>query len=224
MSKYDGNLESVDLRESATSIDNSRVVIRTMTGAADETQELVQEDECPERPARMSTPVPGHHEEISGPFLNTTDILTYISVSGYHSLSVSEMEGAEPDQRQTPTTSPGLLGYTASVSTSCQTNQSSSPQTDSANQMPGSFGGGDSGPWDSVIHHDHDKLDDHCEQIPVPLIHEVIIPRPVTSMADFVFTSISRAAEHLTVSLIITSFTSANVKLRLRFYLHLTFN
>lgn len=118
MSKYDGNLESVDLRESATSIDNSRVVIRTMTGAADETQELVHEDECPERPARMSTPVPGHHEEISGPFLNTTDILTYISVSGYHSLSVSEMEGAEPDQRQTPTTSPGLLGYTASVSTS----------------------------------------------------------------------------------------------------------
>ena len=54
MSKYDGNLESVDLRESATSIDNSRVVIRTMTGAADETQELVHEDECPERPASSS--------------------------------------------------------------------------------------------------------------------------------------------------------------------------
>ena len=61
--------------------------------------------------------------------------------------------------------------------------------------MPGSFGGGDSGPWDSVIHHDHDKLDDHCEKIPVPLIHEVIIPRPVTSMADFVFTSVSRAPD-----------------------------
>ena len=43
------------------------------------------------------------------------------------------------------TTSPGLSGYAASVSASCPTNQSSSPQTDSANQMPGSFGGRDSG-------------------------------------------------------------------------------
>jgi len=43
------------------------------------------------------------------------------------------------------TTSPGMSGYAASVSASCPTNQSSSPQTDSANQRPGSVGGGDSG-------------------------------------------------------------------------------
>ena len=43
------------------------------------------------------------------------------------------------------TTSPGLSGYAASVSASCPTNQSSSPQTDSANQRPTSVGGADSG-------------------------------------------------------------------------------
>ena len=234
VSRY-GNLESVDLTERVTSIDNTRVIIRNMPGAADETQELVHEDECPEPPPRTSTPVPGHHEGFSGPFLNTTDILmrehsysragsvtlsehqNLRSVSGYHSLSVSvsEMEGAETDQRQTPTTSPGVSSYTASVSESGPTNQSQSgPQIDRANQMPGSLGGGDSGissrastvtgaasPRDTVIHHDHDKLDGPCEKIPdddeeggpVTSIHEVVIPGPVTSMADFVFTSVSPA-------------------------------
>ena len=56
--------------------------------------------------------------------------------------------------------------------------------------------GGITSPRDTVIHHDHDKLDDHCEKIPVPLIYEVIIPGPVNSMADFVFTSsVSRASD-----------------------------
>ena len=230
VSRNGGDLDSVDLRESATSIDKSRVVIRNMTGAADETQERDNDDECPERPPRTSTPVPGH-EDISGPF-NTTAILlrehsysrvgsvsssepqNHGSVSGYHSLSVLEMEGAETDQRQTPTTSPGLLGYTASVTDSGPTNQSSCPQIDRANQMPDSFGAGDSGissrastvtgaasPRDTVIHHDHDQVDGHGEKIPgndeegdaVTLIHEVVIPGQVTSMADFVFTRVSPA-------------------------------
>ena len=111
--------KSVDLRENVTSIDNTLVVIRNMTG--DQTQEIV--DECPERPPRTSTPVPGHNEEIGGLFLNTTDLMlrehsyssvsragsvsfsesqnmrqSVKSVSGYHSLSVSELEGAEADQ------------------------------------------------------------------------------------------------------------------------------
>ena len=39
---------------------------------------------------------------------------------------------------------PGTVGYTASVSASCVTNQSLNPQVDPANQMPGSLSGGDS--------------------------------------------------------------------------------
>ena len=166
VSRYGGHLESVDLRESVTTIDNTLVVIKRMTVAADETQELVHGDECLEPPPRSSTPVPGHNEDISDLFHNATDILlrehsysrgwsvssdpqnsreSVKSVSGYHSLSVSEMERAEADQRQVrnTTTSPGLIGYTASVSASCPTNQSLSPQMDTANQLPISFGGGD---------------------------------------------------------------------------------
>ena len=137
VSRYGGHLEGVDLRQSVTTIDNTLVVIKRMTAAADETQELVDEDECP----RTSTPVPGHDED--SPFFNTTDILlrehsysrvgsvsfsehqNLRSVSGYHSLSVSEME--EADQKQTNTISPGLSGYTASCP---------------SNQIPGSFGDG----------------------------------------------------------------------------------
>ena len=37
------------------------------------------------------------------------------------------------------------MGYVASVSALCPTNQSSSSQTESANQRPGDSGGGDSG-------------------------------------------------------------------------------
>ena len=168
VSRYGGHLESVDLRESVTTIDNTLVMIKRRTGAADETMELVHGDECLEPPPRSSTPVPGHNEDISDLFHNATDILlrehsysrgwsvsssdpptsreSVKSVSGYHSLSLSEMERAEADQRQvrSTTTSPGLSGYTASVLASCPTNQSLSPQMDTANQMPISFGGGDS--------------------------------------------------------------------------------
>ena len=87
VSRYGGHLESVDLRENVTSIDNTLVVIRNMTG--DQTQEIV--DECPERPPRTSTPVPGHNEEIGGLFLNTTDLMlrehSYSSVSRAGSVS-----------------------------------------------------------------------------------------------------------------------------------------
>ena len=79
--------KSVDLRENVTSIDNTLVVIRNMTG--DQTQEIV--DECPERSPRTSTPVPGHNEEIGGLFLNTTDLMlrehSYSSVSRAGSVS-----------------------------------------------------------------------------------------------------------------------------------------
>ena len=139
VSRYGGHLEGVDLRQSVTTIDNTLVVIKRMTAAADETQELVDDEECP---PRTSTPVPGH-DDISGPFFDTTEILfrehSYCrvgsvslsehqnlrSVSGYHSLSVSEME--EADRKRTDTTSPGLSDYT----TSC-----------TSNQIPGSFGDG----------------------------------------------------------------------------------
>ena len=197
VSRYGGNLESVDLRESVTSIDNTLVVVRSMTAAADQTQELVNGDECLEPPPRSSTPVPGHNEDISDLFHNTTDILfrehsysrgwsvsssgpqnskeSVKSVSGYHSLSVSEVERAEADQRQVIrniTTSPGLSGYMASVSASCPTSQSLSPQMDATNQRSGSFGGGGissrastvtgaASPRDTVIHPDHDGT---CEK------------------------------------------------------------
>ena len=139
VSRYGGHLESVDLRESVTTIDNTLVVIKRRTATADETQELVDDEECP---PRTSTPVPGH-DDISGPFFDTTEILfrehSYCrvgsvslsehqnlrSVSGYHSLSVSEME--EADRKQTDTTSPGLSDYTPSCP---------------SNQIPGSFGDG----------------------------------------------------------------------------------
>ena len=197
VSRYGGNLESVDLRESVTTIDNTLVVVRSMTAAADQTQELVNGDECLEPPPRSSTPVPGHNEDISDLFHNTTDILfrehsysrgwsvsssgpqnskeSVKSVSGYHSLSVSEVERAEADQRQVIrniTTSPGLSGYMASVSASCPTNQSLSPPMDATNQRSGSFGGGGissrastvtgaASPRDTVIHPDHDGT---CEK------------------------------------------------------------
>ena len=230
VSRYDGHLESVDLRKRVTSIDNTLVVIKSMTGTADETQELVHEDDCPEPPPRTSTPVPGHHEDISGPF-NTTDILlrehsysrvgsvsfsehqNLRSVSSYPSLSVSAMEGAEADMRQTTTTSPELSGYTASVSASL------------TNQMPGYFGGGDSGissrassvtgaasPQVSTNLASTEKMylgggeleevgprvftssrhssTQQSEVIPVPSVHEVVVPGSVTAaMASFVFTS-----------------------------------
>ena len=40
VSRYDGHLESVDLRKRVTSIDNTLVVIKSMTGTADEPQDL----------------------------------------------------------------------------------------------------------------------------------------------------------------------------------------
>ena len=45
------------------------------------------------------------------------------------------------------------MGYVASVSALCPTNQSSSSQTESANQRPGDSGGGDSGirSWASPV-------------------------------------------------------------------------
>ena len=135
---------------------SDNTMLRSMTAAAYQTQELVYGDECPEPPPNTSIPVPGHDVDISGPFFRTTEIYSWIgsvsfsepqsmrSVSGYHSLSVSrslEVEGATADQGQPATTSPGLWD---SVSASCVTNQSLNPQMDPANQMPGSFSGGGS--------------------------------------------------------------------------------
>ena len=98
---------------------SDNTMLRSMTAAAYQTQELVYGDECPEPPPNTSIPVPGHDVDISGPFLRTTEIYSRIgsvsfsmrSVSGYHSLSVSrssEVEGAAADKGQTATTSMGL--------------------------------------------------------------------------------------------------------------------
>ena len=50
-----------------------------------------------------------------------------------------------------------------------------------------------------MIHHDHDNDEEEdavvlSEAIPVPPIHEVFV-RPVTSLANFVFTSTSLASD-----------------------------
>ena len=89
--------------------------VLVQAAAADQTQELVNGDECLEPPPRTSTPVPGHDVDISETSLDTTEILlrehsysrigsvsfsepqSTRSVSGYHSLSVSEAEGAAAD-------------------------------------------------------------------------------------------------------------------------------
>ena len=188
--------EPIDLSQDCSTLSCNEVLVQP--AAADQTQELVNDDECLEPPPRTSTPVPGHDVDISCPSLNTTDILvrehsysrigsesfsepqSMRSVSGYHSLSVSEAEGAAADQGQTTTTSLGPSGYTAS----CATNQSLSPQMDRANQMTVSFS---ASPRYTGIH--------QSKGIHVPSIHEVIIPGPVTSMADFVFTSVSQAPD-----------------------------
>ena len=166
---FSSDNEPIDLSKDCSTLSCNEVLVQP--AAADQTQELVNDDECPEPPPRTSTPVPGHDVDISCPSLNTTEILvrehsysriwsesfsepqSMRSVSGYHSLSVSEVEGAAADQGQTTTTSLGLSGYTAS----CVTNQSLSPQMDRANQMPVSFSDGE--------------------------IHEAIIPGPVTSQS-----------------------------------------
>ena len=102
---------------------SDNTMLRSMTAAAYQTQELVYGDECPEPPPNTSIPVLGHDVDISCPFFRTTEIYSWIgsvsfsepqsmrSVSGYHSFSVSrssEVEGAVADQGQTATTSPGL--------------------------------------------------------------------------------------------------------------------
>ena len=191
---FSSDNEPLDLSKDCSTLHCSEVlvVIRSMTDDADQTQELVNEDECPEPPPRTSTPVPGHDADISTEILlrehsysrvgseSFSEPQSMRSVSGYHSLSVSEAEGAAADQGQTTTTSLGPSGYTAS----CATNQSLSPQMDRANQMTVSFS---ASPRYTGIH--------QSKGIHVPSIHEVIIPGPVTSMADFVFTSVSQAPD-----------------------------
>ena len=53
---------------------------------------------------------------------------------------------------------------------------------------------------DNMIHHDHDNDEEEGavvqgEAIPGPPIHEVFVQRPVTSLANFVFTSTSLASD-----------------------------